>query len=173
MAQCWPGPGGRRVGVIGDGAKSASERDVALAVQRVEVCVAEVPARPAPDVHAEGGFHPAVALAGLARIRRPDSPREVQMADEATTDRFHQLIEEIGWTGAHLAQVLGCHRALVWRWWHRQYVIPVPDEIMNWLEALAECHRANPPPERNRLPNNRFRGWHGTPSHRAPQQLPD
>jgi hypothetical protein len=61
-----------------------------------------------------------------------------------TADDLRAALSAIGWTPIRLAQALRVSRQTVTRWLAGQRPVPVP--VAAWLDAIATCHRANPPP---------------------------
>jgi DNA-binding transcriptional regulator YdaS (Cro superfamily) len=62
-----------------------------------------------------------------------------------TPTRLDECLALIGWTYRGLAKRLGLHETRVRRWANGVY--PVPANVADWLECLAEAHRLYPLPE--------------------------
>jgi len=69
-----------------------------------------------------------------------------------TKEELAVSLHVMGWTGRHLASVLGCDERMVRRWGLGE--APVPAPIARWLTTLRRCHERHPAPEdwRTRTP---------------------
>lgn len=63
-----------------------------------------------------------------------------------TPTRRRECLEALHWSQRCLADVLGWDESTVRRWMRNGGEAPA--EIDDWLEALANFHRAHPPPMR-------------------------
>lgn len=61
-----------------------------------------------------------------------------------TPARFNDCLAALRWTEHGLAQTLGCDIFLVEAWGSGSE--PIPAKLAAWLETLAKCHEAIPPP---------------------------
>lgn len=61
-----------------------------------------------------------------------------------SADQLRKCLEAMGWSLRHLARVLDINFTTVQRWAAGTQEVPSP--IAVWLETLARCHEANPPP---------------------------
>lgn len=61
-----------------------------------------------------------------------------------TPARFHEALASLRWTQRGLAAILECDDRLVRRWASGEADIPA--SVAAWLETLAQCHEATPPP---------------------------
>lgn len=50
----------------------------------------------------------------------------------------------LGWSGRHLASLLGCHRDLTTQWLSGR--VAVPDRVAAWLKTLVAAHARHPAP---------------------------
>lgn len=62
-----------------------------------------------------------------------------------TARQFTRCLDLIGWTLRGAADRLGLPPTRIRRWADGDY--PVPDEVAQWLQVLANAHRNNPAPE--------------------------
>lgn len=62
-----------------------------------------------------------------------------------TPDRFNECLAAIRWTDHGLAATLECDLLLVEAW--ADGAEPIPASLAAWLETLAQCHEAIPPPK--------------------------
>lgn len=62
-----------------------------------------------------------------------------------TGDRLIEALVALRWTQRGLASLLECDDRLVRRWAAGEADIPA--SVAAWLEALAQCHEAAPPPQ--------------------------
>jgi transcriptional regulator with XRE-family HTH domain len=60
--------------------------------------------------------------------------------------RFRACLVALGWSQHSLARLLHVNFSSVQRWATGAQEIPAP--VAAWLETLARCHEANPPPTR-------------------------
>ena len=60
--------------------------------------------------------------------------------------RFRACLEALNWSARALARLLEINPVTVQRW--ANGVLPIPPHLADWLEILAQCHEAHPPPER-------------------------
>lgn len=58
--------------------------------------------------------------------------------------RLEAALDALRWSGRSLAAVLRLNERTVRRWAAGEY--DPPPAVLAWLETLAACHRANPPP---------------------------
>jgi hypothetical protein len=61
-----------------------------------------------------------------------------------TPARFTDCLSAIGWTEHGLLRMLECDLMLVEAWGTGSE--PIPARLGAWLETLAKCHEAIPPP---------------------------
>jgi hypothetical protein len=66
--------------------------------------------------------------------------------------RLRECCDIIGWPLRQLTRELNQHGwriadTTVRQGWARD-LVPIPDDVAEWLERLADCHQANPPPPR-------------------------
>jgi hypothetical protein len=71
-----------------------------------------------------------------------------------TPERFQVCLTALRWTDHGLAATLECDLLLVEAW--ADGVEPIPASLAAWLETLAQCHEAAPPPTTWR--GKRYRG---------------
>jgi plasmid maintenance system antidote protein VapI len=62
-----------------------------------------------------------------------------------TPDRLRTALASLRWTQRGLAAILECDDRIVRRWIDGQADIPA--SVAAWLETLAQCHEAAPPPQ--------------------------
>ncbi len=62
-----------------------------------------------------------------------------------TPDRFRDCVAALGWSLRGLAATLQCDDRLIRRWAGGS--AEVPPSVAAWLETLAQCHEAAPPPQ--------------------------
>ena len=62
-----------------------------------------------------------------------------------TPDRMREALFLLRWSQRGLAEALECDDRLVRRWASGDAEIPV--SVAAWLETLAQCHEAAPPPK--------------------------
>jgi hypothetical protein len=60
-----------------------------------------------------------------------------------TPDRFRACLVALAWSQRHLAPIVGYDERQVRRW---AAGATIPADVAAWLETLAQCHEANPPP---------------------------
>ena len=60
-----------------------------------------------------------------------------------TPNRFRECLDALHWSQRGLADILKMDERQVRRW---AAGASIPYEVAAWLEALAVCHKANPPP---------------------------
>jgi hypothetical protein len=73
-----------------------------------------------------------------------------QISTDMDPDRFRECLDVIGWPLRGLARLLDVNFATVQRWANGAQEIP--PHIADWLDTVAKCHEANPPPHRGRAP---------------------
>jgi transcriptional regulator with XRE-family HTH domain len=66
--------------------------------------------------------------------------------------RFRACLAALDWSQRGISSLLGINSVTVRRWATGKHG-EIPPGIATWLETLARCHEANPPPERRSLPS--------------------
>ena len=87
-------------------------------------------------------------------LEAPQEPAQVAEAPEAVTHappsqpapgaRLTAALGTLRWTYGVLAQELGVSPSTTRNWGVGR--APVPAVVLGWVEALAQCHAAHPPP---------------------------
>jgi len=62
-----------------------------------------------------------------------------------TPKQFTKCLEQIRWSMRGVADHLGVHETRIRRW--ATGALPVPEQVAQWLEALANAHKLNPVPK--------------------------
>lgn len=66
-----------------------------------------------------------------------------------TSERFQTIVHDtIGWSLQQFAQIVDRNERTVRRWGNGG--MEIPPEVAEWLETIAACHEANPPPRNPR-----------------------
>jgi hypothetical protein len=60
------------------------------------------------------------------------------------TERLHLALHTLWWNAAPLGYLTGVDDRTCRRWLNGTQ--EPPESLVEWLERLAACHRANPPP---------------------------
>jgi hypothetical protein len=69
-----------------------------------------------------------------------------------TPDEYRATLEAIGWTEHGLSRQLGVAEQRTRRWGQDGEKYPIPKWAEDWLNLLADFHRAHPPPARPDYP---------------------
>ena len=64
-----------------------------------------------------------------------------------TPARFRECLDALYWTQRGLARILGRPEGTVRQW--ARGAVRIPEDVVRWLEYLADFHRAMPPPRRD------------------------
>lgn len=78
----------------------------------------------------------------------PCKSDSVKKPTETRGTRFNAALKACHWSVRHVAPLIQWDDRTVRHWLSGRY--EPPEEVLVWIETLAEVHNANPPPQRRR-----------------------